>query len=138
MAKLIVMAISKELSGDPYVDRHRWRAGDVVTVLADDVVLSRTVLDDPQFRVVDLPKIEPESLATLLASEIGYSDPEAEKLNRVLQRRKSRLDLVAIDVEKSKAEEVPLEKVLLAVEVKPALEDPAIIGNEPIVVKVPK
>ena len=129
MAKLIVMAISKERSGDPYVDRHRWQAGDVVTVLADDVVLSRTVLDDPQFRVVDLPKISPRDVSKMLEPEIGYNDLEAQKINRVLQRRAFRLDIAALDVELTKAAEVPLNKVLDVIVEKEKLIDPAVIGS---------
>lgn len=129
MAELLIMTENKKLSGDARIDKHRWYAGDVVTIQEDGHKWGPGELDDRQFRVVKLPKITAASLGHLLAPEMARLAAEATEPNSIVQRRAFKVDTAALDIELAKGAEVPLEKVLATTAEKPKLADPIVIDE---------
>jgi len=137
MAQVVIRTRAKEESGNPYVDRHRWGRGDVIAILPDAHVLSVREASNPDWRVFQVPQVDPIRLASFLAVDTGYGDREAEKANRVLRRRAFRLDLETLEAllaDNKKSQELladPVKAEAYAMELLTAADeliDPAVIG----------
>lgn len=137
MAQVVIRTRPKDESGSPYVDRERWGRGDVIEVLPDGHVFSKREDENPDWRIVQVPGVDPVKLASFVAPDVGFGDKEAEKESRVLRRRAFRIDLAALDAllnnparraelltQPAKAETLVLGLVRAA----PVLVDPAVIG----------
>ena len=145
MAELLIRTVDKPSSGSVYVDRHRLGRGDVVAIMPDGHPWSEAERHAPFWRILKLPRVNPAQLTQLINGDVGYGNEEAEKLNRVLQRRAFKIDfsaltellsdpvkLLEIATQPSKA----LAHALNLVTAKPVLIDPAIVGPPQDRVKV--
>lgn len=138
MAQIVVRIRPKDKSGSPYVDRHRYGRGDVIEVLPDSHVFSAREASNPDWRIVQVPGVDPVKLLSLVARDVGYADPAAEKASRVLRRRAFCLDLAALkaltDSPVTRAELLGQPKkaeahALSLIRAAPLLDDPAVIGG---------
>ena len=145
MAELLVRTVDKGASGDPYTDRHRSGRGCVICVMPDGHPWSDAERNAPHWRVIKLPGIHPELLTQFTASDLGYGNSDAQKLNRVMRRWAYRIDLDAFDAlladpaAKDDIEKRPvaaLAKVLALRQDRPALSDPRVIGGPIRLVRV--
>lgn len=136
MAELLVRVVDKTNPDDPYLDAQLTKRGDVICVQPDGWPWGIEELKNPDWRIIKLPGIDPDKLASLLAPEI---DADPLKPSRVLQRRAFRLDLdhaalhgaraVLDDAERAEpAKELalPLATLLAARVRNPKLQDPNI------------
>lgn len=137
MAELLVRTVDKPLSGDPYIDRHRSVAGSVIVIVEDGHEWSKAEMASEEWRIVKVPGVKPSLLTQFTARDLGYGDPEAEKLDRVLRRYPVKVDIDALDimladpvkVDDMKKRPVRALALILALNVaRPVLKDPAIIG----------
>jgi hypothetical protein len=144
VAELLVWVAEYPKTGDPYVDRSRPSAGCVITIQPDGWKWSKAELTNPDWRVVKLPGIPVEKLTQLTAPDLGYLDPEAEKINKVLRRYTKAFDLPELDallVHPTKKEDLKTEAKALPLiqevaKALPVLVDPAVIGEPPKIGKV--
>lgn len=137
MAKMLIRTVNKPLSGDPYVDRHRSMRGCVIAIVPDSHEFSAEEKAASYWRILSLPGVPVRRLAELIASDLGYQNPEAEKINRVLRRWAVRINiqnlltLLADPVKLQILRENPTQAEALILALKedsPVLIDPAVIG----------
>lgn len=136
MAELLVRVVDKTNPDDPYLDAQLTKRGDVICVQPDDWLWGVEELENPDWRIIKLPGIGVDELASLLAPEI---DADPLKPSRMLQRRAYRLDLDHVALtgaravlddpdrkEPAKALAMPLATLLAARVRKPKRQDPNI------------
>lgn len=137
MAEVLIRTQDKPLTGDPYIDRHRSRRGSVIVIMPDGHEWSAEERAAPFWYILSLPGISPHLLSQFTAPDLGYSDEEAEKLNRVLRRWSSLvdyaglLDLLSKPARRRILREDPAQALVLILALKvaaPVLIDPAVIG----------
>lgn len=138
MAELLVRTVDKEASGDPYVDRHRSGRGCVIAIMPDGHPWSEAEKNAPYWRIIKLPGVRPELLTQFTAPDLGYGNPDAEKVNRVMRRWASKIDLDAFDAlladptAKDDIEKRPvaaLARALALRQDRPTLKDPMVLGG---------
>jgi hypothetical protein len=144
VAELLVRTEDKPKTGDPYTDRHRSGRGCVIAIQPDGWQWSKAEQSAPFWRIVKLPGIPVEKLTQLTAPDLGYLDPEAEKMNKVLRRYTRAFDLAELDAlllhptkkEDLKTEAKALPLIQVVAKALPVLVDPAVIGDPPKIGKV--
>lgn len=94
MCELLVRVIDKINHDDPYLDVQCTKRGDVIVIVPDGHVWGVMEQLDPQYRIVKLPGVPVDDVASLIAPE-PETDPQNP--NRMLQRRLFRLDLDNMD-----------------------------------------
>lgn len=94
MAEMLVRVVDKINHDDPYLDVQCTKRGDVIVVVADGHVWGVMEQLDPQYRIVKMPGVAMDDVASLLAPE-----PETDPQNpsRMLQRRLFKLALDDMD-----------------------------------------
>lgn len=90
----------------------------------------------PFWRIVKLPGVAPAALSPLVAGDVGYGNPDSEKINRVLRRRIWQLDVAALEalLADPTARHELLTQPVKAIQhfqnirqARPVLQDPAIL-----------
>lgn len=138
MAELLVRVVDKTNPDDPYLDAQLTKRGDVICVQPDGWHWGVEERKNPDWRILQLPGIDEDKLASLLAPEL---DADPQNPSRVLQRRAFRLDLdhaalmdaraVLQDSERkepTKTLALPLATILAARVRKPRLRDPNVFA----------
>lgn len=94
MCELMVRVIDKEPCVDPYDTIKQHKAGDVIAIQADGFAWSATELASPDWRLLKVPGVAVGAFANLLTPEMAL-EPFGSR--RILQRRQCRLNLQALD-----------------------------------------
>jgi hypothetical protein len=96
MCELLVRVVDKTNATDPYADAACTKRGDVITAQPDGWVWGVQEQIDPQYRIVKVPGVSVQDVASLLVPE-----PDLDPLNpsRMLQARLFRLDLDGISAQ---------------------------------------
>lgn len=95
MAQLVVMAVDRT-SSDVYVDVKVHKRGDVIDVLADDVVFSPNELSHPEWRILKFDGVSRSEASVFLSPELPTAPPALSHLpDPMLQVRGFYLDLDA-------------------------------------------
>ncbi len=137
MCEFLYRVSDKVNAADPYADARCTKAGDVITVAPDRWVWGVQEQLDPQYRILKVPGVATDDVASLLEPE-PETDPEHP--SSVLQARMFRLDLAGISpqldawlandkLSRKKSFTLNLSlAALLALRVrKPALADPNVL-----------
>lgn len=93
MAEMLVRIKDKPKSGNVYKDRHLSERGCVICIMPDNHSWSNAELTNPEWRIIKVPGINPTVISHFITGQIGYGDPEAEKVNLVLRRWQYKLNL---------------------------------------------
>lgn len=132
MCQIVVFIRDKTNPDDVYKDARLYKAGDVIEVVPDKWNWGREDLANPDWRIVSIPDLGEEEARQFLGPELNVSAVGPAKM---LRRRAFKLDLsilpadfLADDARKLSLELTRLD-VLGAKTAKPALTDPAVIGD---------
>ncbi len=123
MCELLVRIVDKPLSGDPAVDCHRTRRGDVIDVRVDGAGWTPREMTNPDWVILSVPGMSLEEGQSLTVGEPrGPQTPLARRLM-------FRLDLDALSVVTGGVRyEVPVGRLRGVRSRKPAAVDPNVIG----------
>lgn len=137
MAELLLRVVDKT-SPDPYRDARLTKRGDVIVVCPDGWNWGLEELASPDWRILRLPALSVSEARALLAEE-PETDPTQP--SRVRQRRAFRLNLTlplfaSLSQPRRPIEDLPISLLQFraAVQRKPALVDPAILGSSSFVI----
>lgn len=90
MARLCIRIAANNHPTDPSLDALRTQPGDVVCIVDDGHVFSKCEMTNGQYRIVDVPGVTQDQLASLV--EQVYAADEAT----LLKRRRLALDITAL------------------------------------------
>ena len=140
MAEILLRVRDKVNPTDPYKNCKLTKRGDVIHVAPDGWPWGARELDQPFWRIVKFPGVNPQLLEDLLGPEL---DTDPQNPSRMLQRRAFKLDLDALtipaDIRAYLDDDTRKQPTLTITGVKatafralktarPKLSDPAVIG----------
>lgn len=135
--ELVLFIVDQPVSRDAAQDAKRYKAGDVIEARPDGFQWGREDCRNPNWRIIRVPGMQPAEAETLLAREL----PTAFAPNRMLQRRRLKLDIEQLDIMEGGAilgerkatpkgvdAIVSRANLLACLSIKPPRIDPRIIG----------
>lgn len=139
MCELLVFVRDKVNPDDKFKDARLYKAGDVVVVVPDGWNWGLRELDNPDWRIVKMPGVDPEAQAVKALTDVEFNIGSRDVKN-VLRRRSVKLDLASIsepgfaeyladDKRQQASFTLASAKVLAAVALKPAIRDAEVIGD---------
>lgn len=125
MCEMLARTVDKAPLDTPDAQARVSQAGDVIAVQDDGWLWSKEERSSPFWIIVQIPGVAAEKMAAYLGSEPG--DP---LVSRYLRRRAFKFDLGSYDNTKPVDEQTALSLKIA----KPAVVDPAVIGDNPAVI----